>query len=190
MARDDDGPVIEIADEGTEVMVPSPEAAGDDGYDEPEDNPLVAETRRIRADEVTVQPALPFGDAREVSPAAAAEVVPPADRRAVPAPESPEAVTEAVRRRRAPSDPLPFAKPLAPGRSDPTPEQLDEIVWRSKVGIDPSDLPSAQLVVPPATEASARPFGRAARRGRRIGLVVLGLALVAGFAVVALALLW
>lgn len=143
MAHDDDGPEIEIADEGTEVMPPEPAAEpGGDLAGHPEDNPVVAETRRIRADEVVVKPALPF------------------------------------------------ESPLQPERSGPTPEELDEIVWKSKVGIDPSDLPSAQLVVPPSERQPKVDGDKPAHSHAKLGVLLLVAALLVGFAVTALAIGW
>ncbi|MBW2525751.1 MAG: hypothetical protein JRI23_16325 [Deltaproteobacteria bacterium] len=183
MAREDEGPEIEVADHGTEVMGPDSAADRSSPVD-PEDNPVVAETRRIRADEVVTGPALPFGEAR-VAPQAVVAI--PGAARRQPDPDAPEALTEEVHVRPADRKSLPFQAPLERAPRGPTPEELDELVWRSKVGIDPSDLPSAQLVVPPSERAGGAGVTDTNGRGTKLGLLVLGLALLVGFLVAALA---
>lgn len=201
MARDPDDPRIEITDDGAEVMSAggvetarsgAAVALAEGGTPDPEQNPAVAETRRIRAGEVVVKAALPFGQdsmarrAPGLGGLASGAPAPPAAAERGGGPEVPEAVTEAVRPDRVERQPLPFQTALQPAKSGPTAEEVDDIVWGSKVGIDPKDLPSAQLVVPPSAPGAQLERGSGFGQRATLGVLVLVAALVVGFAITAL----
>lgn len=186
----------------TEVMDPEPEPEPDPAADiaqsssapagasdePPADsmsNPVIAETRKMRAGEV-VEAALPFDRKGPGATAAADPARPGLQADPDAGVEVPEAHTEAVRPKDIHQEPLPFKQSLKPRAPSADLDEVNEIVWRSRVGIDPNDLPSAQLVVSDDEDKRSAATPAPAERSSALPVIIMVAALLVGFLVVAL----